>query len=114
MPRSLAESLFASPHSAIAAITGLRVSPAGESLYSVFGGITGYSLRSMNPHAANSFSSRERMRSLIGGQAALISENLNVPSRTSAQMILAFQRPPRTREVKATGHFVGISFMDLY
>ena len=62
------------PQSAIAAITGSSVRPRAVSLYSVRGGTTANSLRAMRPQACSSFSSFDRMRSLIGGHARRSSE----------------------------------------
>lgn len=91
------------PHCAIAAISGSRVRPSAVRQYSVFGGTTGYSLREIRPQASSSFSSLERMRSLMGGLARRSSENRSGSFRINAQTMRAFQRPPIMRVVKATG-----------
>jgi hypothetical protein len=93
-----------SPQSAIAAMTGRSVFPSSVRLYSVLGGITGYSRREISPHSSSSRSSLVRIRSLTGGHALRSAENRCGSSRTRAQTILAFHLPPRMREVKATGH----------
>ncbi len=95
--------LWASPQSAIAAMMGRRVFPNSVNRYSVFGGITGYALRAMSPHPSSSRSSFVRMRSLTGGHARRKAEKRRGSFRTSAQIILDFHLPPRTRDVKATG-----------
>jgi hypothetical protein len=93
-----------SPQPAIAAMTGRSVFPSSVRLYSVLGGITGYSRREISPHSSSSRSSLVRIRSLTGGHALRSAENRCGSSRTRAQTILAFHLPPRMREVKATGH----------
>ena len=68
-----------------------------------------YSFREMSPQDSNSRSSFVRMRSLTGGQARRKAEKRRGSCRTRAQTILGFHFPPRTREVKATGHGLGNS-----
>ena len=91
------------PHSAIAAITGSSVQPNFVRRYSVLGGTTGYSFRETSAHSSSSFSSFDRMRSLIGGQARRSSEKRRLSLRINAQTRRAFHLPPITRVVKATG-----------
>ena len=105
-PRRSTLARFSIPHCAIAAITGLSVSPSSVRRYSVRGGVWPKSRRSTRPLCASSLSSFDKMRSLICGQRRLSSEKRSVPSRISAQTMRGFQRPPRTREVKATGQGV--------
>ena len=105
-------SWVAVPHSAIACITGRSVCPRAVRPYSVFGGIVEYSRREMRPQPSSSFSSFDRIRSLIGGHALRTSEKRRHSFRRSAQTILAFHRPPVTREVKVTGHWVGASIWE--
>ena len=91
----------------MASMTGRSVCPTIVKLYSVFGGMVEYSRLDIRPHPSSSFSSFDRIRSLIGGQALRNSEKRRVSLRRSAQTILAFHLPPTTREVKVTGHCVG-------
>ena len=93
-----------SPQFAIAFMTGRSVFPKSVRLYSVLGGITGYSRREISPHSSSSRSSLVKIRSLTGGHALRSAENRCGSSLMSAQTILAFHLPPRMREVKATGH----------
>ena len=53
----------------MAAIKGRSVSPRGVRLYSVLGGMVENSFLMISPQPSSSFSSFERMRSLIGGHA---------------------------------------------
>ncbi len=92
-----------SPQSAIDAMTGRSVLPSSVRLYSVFGGMTPWSCRTISPYACSSRNSLLRMRSLTGGHARRISEKRSGSLRTKAHMMRAFHLPPRMREVKATG-----------
>ena len=103
------EARCVSPQSAMAAMMGRSVSPKTVRLYSVFGGMTGYSLREISPQASSSRSSFVRMRSLTGGQARRKAEKRSGSFRTRAHTILDFHLPPRMREVSATGHGLGNS-----
>jgi NADPH:quinone reductase-like Zn-dependent oxidoreductase len=83
---------------AIAAITGSSVRPSAVSLYSVFGGTTGYSFREIRLKLSSSFNSFDRMRSLIGDTAVYVYGFLGGPkpiSLTAAHLMgrnLSFQR----------------------
>lgn len=88
-----------SPHFTICFTTGIRLFPTRVKLYSTFGGITGYCLRSIKPRLCNSFNSRLRTRGVTGApRPATIADLRSSPYRRepsfSSQRILILYLPP--------------------